>query len=57
MSAAPPLLEVAELTTSFRSGGAWRSVVSDLSFCLNQHETLAIVGESGSGKSLSLIHI
>ena len=57
MSEAPPLLEVAELTTSFRSGGAWRSVVSDLSFCLNQHETLAIVGESGSGKSVTALSL
>src|SRR6266705_3831058 len=52
-----PLLSVAGLTTSFRSGGSWRPVVSDLSFDLQPHETLAIVGESGSGKSITALSL
>jgi peptide/nickel transport system ATP-binding protein len=52
-----PLLSVAGLTTSFRSGGSWRPVVSDLSFDLEPHETLVIVGESGSGKSITALSL
>jgi peptide/nickel transport system ATP-binding protein len=52
-----PLLGVRALNVSFRSAGAWRDVVSDLSFDLAPKETLAIVGESGSGKSVTALAI
>ena len=51
------VLSVAGLTTSFRSNRQWRPVVSDLSFHLDQRETLAIVGESGSGKSMTALSL
>ncbi|MET0194504.1 MAG: ABC transporter ATP-binding protein, partial [Hyphomicrobiaceae bacterium] len=52
-----PLLSVEGLSVSFRSGGAWRAVVNDLSFALGRTETLAIVGESGSGKSVTALSL
>ena len=51
------LLAVSNLTTSFRSEGVWRPVVSDVSFEIGARETLAIVGESGSGKSVTALSI
>ena len=51
------LLEVRGLTVAFRTGGAWRNVVEDLSFALAPTETLAVVGESGSGKSVTALSI
>ena len=50
-----PLLEVEGLTVQFQIGGAWTSIVEDLSFVLMPRETLGIVGESGSGKSVSAL--
>jgi peptide/nickel transport system ATP-binding protein len=52
-----PLLSVAGLATSFRSGGNWRPVVCDVSFEIKPHETLVIVGESGSGKSITALSL
>ena len=52
-----PLLQVRRLNVGFRSGGAWRDVVQDLSFDLAPKETLAVVGESGSGKSVTALSI
>ena len=53
-----PLLEVRDLSTYFPVyGGALSTVkgyvhaVDDVSFTVNQHETLGLVGESGCGKS------
>lgn len=54
------LLEVQNLSIGFMGERGYQSAVRDLSFVLNQGETLAIVGESGSGKSvssLSLMHL
>ena len=44
-----PLLEVADLSIHFGE----RTVVSGVSFAIEQGECLAIVGESGSGKSVT----
>ncbi len=57
LGSAGPLLQVRGLTVAFRSGGAWRDVVEDLSFDLAPTQTLAVVGESGSGKSVTALSI
>jgi peptide/nickel transport system ATP-binding protein len=53
----PPVLSVTNLSTSFRSDGAWRQVVRDVSFTIGPRETVALVGESGSGKSVTALSI
>ncbi len=45
------LVDVRQLTVSYRSGGHVHQAVRTLSFAIAQGETVAIVGESGSGKS------
>ncbi|MBD8892504.1 ABC transporter ATP-binding protein [Roseibium litorale] len=52
-----PILDVQNLTTSFRVDGAWVPVVKDVSFSIGKGETVAIVGESGSGKSVTALSI
>ncbi len=52
-----PLLDVQNLTTSFRRDGVWREVVHGVSFTVNPRETVALVGESGSGKSVSALSL
>jgi oligopeptide transport system ATP-binding protein len=47
------ILEVNHLDLSFRLGNEVNHVIRDISFHVNQGETLAIVGESGSGKSVT----
>ncbi|MBD9650329.1 ABC transporter ATP-binding protein [Ensifer sp. ENS09] len=56
-AAQPPVLSVNDLTTSFRLGDRWKSVVRNLSFSIAPRETVAIVGESGSGKSVTSLSI
>ncbi len=52
-----PVLDVQNLTTTFRRDGAWREVVHGVSFSVAPGETVALVGESGSGKSVSALSI
>ncbi|MFD1607998.1 ABC transporter ATP-binding protein [Oceanobacillus luteolus] len=45
------LLEIENLTTSFRIGDGYYAAVDNVSLTVNRNEVLGIVGESGSGKS------
>lgn len=45
------LLNVEQLSLSYRTGAAWKEVVHQVSFQLNKGEMVALVGESGSGKT------
>ncbi len=51
------LLEVNDLSVSFRQGGKVTQAVKHISFSIKKGETLALVGESGSGKSVSALSI
>ena len=53
----PPLLEVKELRTEFRTGAGLVRAVDGVSFSVEQGETVAVVGESGSGKSVTALSI
>ncbi|MFH1262136.1 MAG: ABC transporter ATP-binding protein [Pseudomonadota bacterium] len=52
-----PILNVENLSISFRARGAWRSAVSGVSFFLNPGEILSLVGESGCGKSVTALSL
>ena len=52
-----PVLTVNDLNVTFALRDSTVSAVRDLSFTLNQGETLAVVGESGSGKSQAFLSI
>ncbi|MFT4778163.1 MAG: peptide/nickel transport system ATP-binding protein [Flavobacteriales bacterium] len=47
------LLDVQDLTISFRSGNEWVNAVEKVSFQVKTGKVLGIVGESGSGKTVS----
>lgn len=52
-----PILEIKNLVIKFYAIDGVVNAVNDISFTLDEGETLAIVGESGSGKSVSMMSI
>ena len=55
--AAPPVLEVRDLTTRFHTRSGTVHAVSGISYSLYPGQSLALVGESGSGKSVSALSL
>lgn len=51
------LLQINNITISFKKEGNWNPIVKNGSFILNNNEILGIVGESGSGKSVTSLAI
>lgn len=51
------LLDVRDLSISFRTSSAPLTVVNKLSFVINEAEVFGLVGESGCGKSLTALAI
>lgn len=53
----PALLEVEGLQIEFAGQSGRTTVVDDVSFRVQQHETVGLVGESGSGKTVTMLSI
>ncbi|MCW5851914.1 MAG: ABC transporter ATP-binding protein [Anaerolineae bacterium] len=51
------LLDVKNLNTRFYTQDGVVNAVNDVSFTLDEGETLAVVGESGSGKSVTMLSV
>ena len=51
------LLDVKNLNTKFYTQDGVVNAVNDVSFTLDEGETLAVVGESGSGKSVTMLSV
>jgi len=51
------VIEVKELTISFKTSSGEKKAVEHLNFKLHQGEIMAVVGESGSGKSVTAMSI
>jgi len=54
---APPVLEVRDLVTRFRTRTGEVQAVNGISYSLGAGESLGIVGESGSGKSVAALSV
>lgn len=52
-----PILQVQNLTTSFKTESGYVRAVSDVSFSIEKGEIVGLVGESGSGKSVTSFSI
>ena len=57
MPTSAPLLQVTDLSVSFRTPGTEVQAVRGVVFTLEKGDTLALVGESGSGKSVTALSI
>ncbi len=53
----PPLLEVADLSVSFRTEAGQVRAVDSVSFTIGAREIVSIVGESGSGKTVTAMSV
>jgi oligopeptide transport system ATP-binding protein len=53
----PPLLEIRDLHTEFRTGAGIVRAVDGVSYTVEPGETVAVVGESGSGKSVTAMSV
>jgi oligopeptide/dipeptide ABC transporter ATP-binding protein len=57
MTISQPILDVAGLTTVFRTDAGIARAVDGVSFSIGEGETLGLVGESGCGKSVTSLSI
>jgi oligopeptide transport system ATP-binding protein len=53
----PPLLDISDLHTEFRTGAGIVRAVDGVSYAVDAGETVAVVGESGSGKSVTALSV